>query len=126
MPREKLSPLKKKADTIFSLYIRLRDGGRCYTCGAVKEIKQMQAGHYVTRQCLALRYDEVNVRCQCVACNCMKHGDLITYREHLIADVGADVVAYLEGMRHVSVKYTAADYHRIIGIYREKVKEFEV
>ncbi len=125
MAKEKLSALKKKADSVFSLYIRLRDGGRCYTCGCVKDIKQMQAGHYITRQCLALRYDCANVNTQCYSCNVCKHGDMVTYREKLIADYGEAVVKHLENRRYESVKYTAEDYHNIIDYFREQLRGFE-
>jgi hypothetical protein len=123
--KEKLAPLKKKADSVFSLYIRIRDGGRCIACGKVGEIKNMQAGHYITRKCLHLRYDEKNVHCQCYACNCMLHGDLITYRERLLDRYGEDVVTYLEEARHVSARYTASDYHKLIEIYKAKLREME-
>lgn len=122
---ETCSALKKKLDNVFSLYIRYRDMGKCYTCGKQREPSEMQAGHYVSRACLALRYDEVNVHCQCYACNCMKHGALIDYREHLIADYGEAVVEELELRRHNTVKLTSEWYHRMISYYREKLRQFQ-
>lgn len=125
MKKETCSALKKKLDSVFSLYIRYRDGGKCYTCGIIKEPTEMQAGHYVTRACLPLRFDEINVHGQCFQCNCMKHGDLITYREHLIADYGQAVVENLENRRHDTVKLTPEWYHRMIDYYREKLKNYQ-
>lgn len=120
---EKLSALKKKADTVFSIYIRRRDNGRCITCGMQKEWKEMQAGHYVSRICLGLRYDPKNVHCQCYSCNCMKHGDMITYREKMVDMYGEEFVKYLEDNRHINVKLTSQDYHDIIDKYRELINK---
>lgn len=125
MAKEKLTPLKKKADSVFSLYIRLRDAGRCYTCDHVGDIKRMQAGHYVSRQCLELRYDEMNVHTQCPRCNMYHDGEKITYRERLIAEYGPGPVELLEMRRHCNRKYTAEDYHNLIDYYKNRLKEFE-
>lgn len=37
-----ISKLKKKADSAFSQFIRIRDKGKCYTCGLQKHWKEMQ------------------------------------------------------------------------------------
>lgn len=37
-----ISKLKKKADSVFSQFIRIRDKGKCYTCGLQKHWKEMQ------------------------------------------------------------------------------------
>ena len=121
--KEKLSVLKKKLDTEFSQFIRHRDHGKCYTCGTIKHESEMQAGHYISRTCLALRWDEVNVHCQCFSCNCMKHGDLITYRENLIRQYGPEIVEGLEHRRHDTIKLTAEWYHEMIDYYRAKNRE---
>lgn len=68
------SKLKAKLDNIFSQYIRLKYADKngnvsCYTCGQIKNWKQMQNGHFVSRSHLATRFDEDNVRVQCVGCN---------------------------------------------------------
>ena len=117
--------LKKKLDSVFSLFIRHRDQGVCYTCGVQKMPSEMQCGHYVSRTKLALRWNEDNCHCQCYACNCMKHGDLITYREHLVKDYGMDFVLQLENSRFETVKHDAEWYHKMIDHYRERLKSYE-
>jgi len=121
---EGCAALKKKCDAVFSLYIRHRDKGICITCGRQGEIREMQAGHYISRTCLALRFDPRNVNCQCYACNCMKHGDLITYREKLVELYGEEMVLELEDARHQVVKKTAEDYHAMIDKYKELLKRY--
>lgn len=125
MKKESCSALKKKLDSVFSLYIRHRDKGICYTCGVQKMPSEMQAGHYVSRICLPLRWDEDNVHCQCYSCNCMKHGDLITYRENLAQDIGIEAVERMELRRHSTVKLTPAWYHQMINHYQSLLKEYQ-
>lgn len=66
-----ISKLKKKADTLFSQYIRLKNSDwrgycQCYTCGKIDHYKKMQCGHYEKRGNNATRYDEENCRVQCL------------------------------------------------------------
>lgn len=69
-----IKQLKKDADKFFSQYVRYRDGEfkrgewlvECITCGAEKPLKQIQAGHFVSRKVNALRFDEMNVNAQCL------------------------------------------------------------
>ncbi|MDD3404947.1 MAG: recombination protein NinG [Paludibacteraceae bacterium] len=61
----------KQLDCIFSEYIRLRDANRggyvsCISCGARISWKNSDAGHYVPRGNMSLRFDEKNV-------NAIKH-----------------------------------------------------
>ena len=125
MKKESNTALKKKLDSIFSLYIRHRDNGVCYTCGIQKMPSEMQAGHYVSRACLPLRWDEDNVKCQCPGCNIYKHGDIITYREKLVKELGEEAVERLELRRHETVKLTSEWYHDMIDHYRELLKEYQ-
>ena len=59
----------------------------------------MQCGHYVSRACLPLRYDEKNCNCQCPRCNVFLHGNLIDYRIALVEKYGDTVVDGLEARR---------------------------
>ena len=59
--------LKKKADAIFSTYIRLKYADenldvQCFTCDKVLPYKKIQNGHFYSRGILSLRYDEQNCR----------------------------------------------------------------
>ena len=51
-----------KADTMFSIYIRNRDG-RCMRCGKTADRTQLSCSHFWPRQHSATRYDPEN----CVA-----------------------------------------------------------
>ena len=117
--------LIEKLDKIFSLYIRLRDNGVCYTCGKRGEIKQMQAGHYISRSCMALRWDESNVHCQCYSCNVCKHGDLITYRERLVKDYGQSAIEELESKRYITYKHSIEDLEKLIDFYKNAIDKIK-
>tara|TARA_R110001599_G_scaffold110671_9_gene274717 strand:+ start:1445 stop:1831 length:387 start_codon:yes stop_codon:yes gene_type:complete len=72
------SKIVKELDSWFSKFIRLRDSDgelcTCATCGVQKPIKQMQAGHFMSRTKYSTRWDEENVHAQCAGCNMWKQG----------------------------------------------------
>lgn len=115
--------LKKELDAIFSRYIRLRDKGQCYTCPKKGEVKEMQNGHFIPRQYLATRYDEVNCHCQCYACNMLYNGQPGAYAVRLEIDFGLGTVSRLEKLRLVVTKnYPFASE---IERYTQLVKEMD-
>lgn len=117
-----LSKWKKELDAIFSLYIRTRDQGQCYTCPRKDEVKKMQNGHFVPRQYLAVRWDEVNNHCQCYACNMLYNGQPGAYAVRLEIDYGPGTVARLEGQRKELVKLKQDFYEAKIAEYTAKYK----
>lgn len=116
-----VSELKKKADKVFSIWIRNRDSvdgyAVCFTCGVPKPISQMQAGHFVSRRVNLLRYDEKNVHAQCYSCNVMKHGDLYTYAKKLDEYYGQGTADSLHDQRFTTHKFTVAELQQIIERY---------
>ena len=72
------SKIVKELDSAFSKFIRNRDSDgelcTCATCGVQKPIKQMQAGHFMSRSKYSTRWDEENVHAQCAGCNMWKQG----------------------------------------------------
>lgn len=64
-----------KLDQVFSLYIRMRDSRefgyrafRCISCGDVKPFEQMDCGHFVSRNAMAIRWNEQNCNGECASC----------------------------------------------------------
>lgn len=96
---------RKKLDAVFSKFIRLRDKGQCYTCPKKDDPKYMQNGHFVPRQYLALRYDEINCHCQCYACNMLYNGQPSVFALNLKRDYGDEIVEKLEAKRQAVIKY---------------------
>ena len=117
------SQLKKQLDKVFSLYVRTRDRGMCITCGRVAEVKEVQAGHYVSRSHLSLRWDEKNVNCQCVGCNVFKHGSLDTYALRLREMYGDGILRELNAKKHQMKQWTPNELQELITIYEKKLSE---
>lgn len=107
-----IGQLKRDADRVFSLWIRKRDK-RCVTCGSRPD----HAGHYVPRNWLGLRYNEVNVHAQCVSCNIFKKGAMDEYALFLKSHYGLDILDILKTMK-VPKQFKRKDYERIIKKYQ--------
>ena len=84
-----LPTLVKKADKVFSTYIRNRDAttevedvngcwvkaGPCITCKKVVAVTKGHCGHFVQRGCKLTRFDEQNASLQCPYCNTYRYGE---------------------------------------------------
>lgn len=123
--KKSLTALKKELDRIFSLYIRHRDEGVCFTCGKKAPIEKMQAGHYVSRSVLSLRYDPLNVHCQCVGCNVFKHGNYPKYALRLIQESGAGILDYLEKKSKQIKRFSRQEYITAIEHFKILLKLYE-
>jgi hypothetical protein len=120
--------LKKKLDTIFSIYIRLKYADeelnvKCFTCDKVYHYKKIQNGHFYSRGILSLRYDEQNCRPQCYGCNIARSGNYIEYYKRLEKEIGKGGMDYLEYKRHQIKKMSKLDYQIYIDTYTQKVAE---
>lgn len=110
MKKKTTSQLKKELDKLFSIYIRQKfsnkDGSAtCYTCGQRKESwKQLQCGHFISRQYLATRYEENNCRPQCAGCNLWGGGKPLDFEEKLKKELGAKIVEKMKMKRHEITK----------------------
>lgn len=117
--------LRNELDALFSRFIRYsgveKDGlVSCYTCRHRGEPKKMQNGHFVPRQYLATRYDEVNNHPQCYACNQLYNGQPSVYATRLEREYGKGTVEMLESKRSQIVPDFPYEYW--IEVYREKLK----
>ena len=125
------SDVMKLADTYFSRYIRLKHSSEglcsCYTCGNIKEIKDVDNGHYLKREHKATRFHENNCRPQCKTCNGdTKHnGRQIEFRENLVNEIGIDAVEQLEALGRTTIKANGLFYRQIADEYRIKVNELQ-
>ena len=112
----------------FSAFIRLRDADnngycKCITCGRSHHWKEMQAGHFVTRNHKAVKYDVRNVSAQCVSCNLYGKGE--QYAHGLAIDIihGTGTAELLKAMGSVSVKLDSLWYESQIEHYKALVKK---
>lgn len=115
--------LLKKADIVFSRYIRDLYSDEqgfcsCITCGAYMPSTEIQNGHYIKRRHMAARFSVMNCHCQCQQCNNDEaHTDYI-YREKMIELYGLEAVEGLERLKNIEVKYSESDLKEIIKKYK--------
>ena len=135
-----VSRAKKELWRIFSIFVRMRDKGICFTCG--KKIpdyydrngnlrpgwKSAQAGHFVTaKTCgLALYFHEKNVHCQCYHCNINLSGNWLEYERKMIEVYGKEETERIKSLKWTGdVKYMVVDYVDKIEEYTRKIAELE-
>lgn len=127
--RKSVASLKKKADKIFSLYIRHRDSenglAECITCGVMKPIKEMQNGHFVSRRSSKLRYDEFNCNAQCVGCNMFKQGEQYIYGKNIDRKYGKGTAESLMAQRNETHRFTVSELEEIVEYCKEGLREMD-
>jgi uncharacterized C2H2 Zn-finger protein len=116
-----------KLDRIFSKYIRLRDADdngycRCISCGKVFHWKDGDAGHYINRKHMSVRWDEMNVHAQCRACNRFDEGNGPGYTQGLMKKYGPEVLDLLLYKKFQTSKLTDFEVECLIKHYNEKTK----
>ncbi len=122
-----MNPIKL-LDKVFSEYIRRKysdDNGdvRCCTCSKMDHWKYMQAGHFISRGNMSLRFSEFNVHPQCPECNELKEGNLMQYRIYLENRYGTLRVAWLESEKNKEVHRTKSEIKELIKLYKRKIRE---
>lgn len=124
--------LHKKLWNIFSIYIRLRDKGVCFTCSTRKwdeelgewTIKGFNAGHFRHG---VLDFDEQNIHCQCIRCNHHLSGNGVEYARRLTKQIGLKAVEALHNRADRAMRgelHTVEWYLAKIDYYTKKVKEY--
>lgn len=108
--------LKKKADTLFSLYIRARDG-MCQRCGSSD---RLQCAHGFSRRYLGTRWDEENAWALCAGCHVYWTHRPLEWDETMLLWLGVDRYAAL---RKRALTITQPDYDLVIAELTEKLKE---
>jgi len=125
-----LPKLKKKALDLYSELVKIRafKSGKlvCFTCRTPLKLNTTNChlGHYLSRGAYpGLTFHPDNSRPQCYRCNCHLHGATVEFRERLICEIGIDRVEFLEGSRHVSVKWGRSDFHSMIDEFTGEIKQ---
>ena len=126
--KEKIKPraaYMKEAQSVFNSWVRARDADQpCISCGRHHQGKY-DAGHYRSvGSNPALRFEPLNCHRQCVPCNQHKSGNAIEYRIGLVARIGAEAVAWLEGP-HAPKRYSIDDLKQIKAKYRAMTRELQ-
>ena len=129
MPRTpKRSTLIKKADAIFSQYIRKRYAenngiAECFTCGKKDHWKSLQCGHFMSRKHYSTRWDEKNCQVQCAGCNVFRWGEQFKFGRNLDIKLGKGTADSLEQKSRQILKYNNIELIELIEHYKKKVAE---
>src|SRR3990167_4397476 len=121
--KKSLSWWIKKADAIFSRFIRQRDKGQCFTCPYKNEPKKLQNGHFCPRQHMATRFDERNCNAQCFACNMFYGGRPDAYALNLQKKYGKGIIKELHDLARTTYQFSTKELKEKIEFYKDKVRE---
>ena len=122
--------LIEKLDEVFSKYIRLRDClaysgtpelGKCFTCDKETLYSEANAGHFISRKSMKIRWSEENVSLQCVYCNKWLRGNYIEYTVRLQRKYSVEVVDGLIAQKHMIYKHTIQELEILIDTYADKL-----
>ncbi|MGU9857026.1 recombination protein NinG [Pseudomonas sp. LF245] len=122
----------REAQTAVNEYVRLRDACLpCISCDSMPNDNDLMtgsrwdAGHYRSvGACPELRFEPLNIHRQCVKCNRNLSGNAVEYRIRLVLRIGAEKVAWLEGL-HPACKYTIEEIKAIKAKYRAMTRELK-
>ncbi|PQZ89438.1 MULTISPECIES: recombination protein NinG [Pseudomonas] len=122
----------REAQAAVNEYVRLRDAHLpCISCDSTPNDSDLMtgsrwdAGHYRSvGACPELRFEPLNIHRQCVKCNRNLSGNAVQYRIRLVQRIGAEKVAWLEGL-HPPCKYTVDEIKAIKAKYRAMTKEIK-
>ena len=120
------SKLVKKLDVVFSQWVRLSNSDyrgfcRCVTCGKEGHWKTggIQAGHFISRKHYSTRWDERNVKPQCVGCNMFRAGEQYQYSLYL----GNKLSKELYELSQNITKFTNIELEEMISDYSNRLKK---
>ncbi|WP_179179089.1 recombination protein NinG [Pseudomonas sivasensis] len=122
----------REAQAAVNEYVRLRDAHLpCISCDSTPNDNDLMtgsrwdAGHYRSvGACPELRFEPLNIHRQCVKCNRNLSGNAVEYRIRLVQRIGAEKVAWLEGL-HPACKYTIEEIKAIKTEYRAKTRKLK-
>lgn len=135
----RIPKLKQKADQAFSEYVRLRDctdymednglskpAGKCITCPKFDVYTKMDCGHFISRNCTPLRWDERNASLQCKGCNMQPSGEQYKHGRAIIQKFGTeamdDLLRIEQEWKGNVTKLTVGYLERVIEYYKNKTK----
>lgn len=121
----------KAMDKVFSQYIRLRDTVPgyaervfiCCSCGLMKPYELADAGHFINRKWMALRWREDNVHAQCSSCNRFDEGNAVGYTIFMIKKYGQSHVEMLMALKNSVSKWTDWELKELEKQYKKKIKD---
>lgn len=131
----KLSTEKKKANEIFSKFIRTRDMKEydgvnllCITCEKPYPAFGLgcaQAGHFIPGRHSGVLFDERNAHGQCYNCNVNLKGNWVKYQAAMLVMYGQEAIDELIDLDNLNPHFRAIDYVDIQERFKEKLSQLK-
>lgn len=98
----------------------------CFTCEDFFLPENIDAGHYISRSCMYLRFDAArNIRPQCIPCNRHKYGQAAAFGKRLETEHPGITELLLEESR-IIYKYSRDELINLINEYTQKLKQLNI
>lgn len=121
-----LSVLIHDLDAVFSRFIRTRDTHngviKCFVCGYTMSFQEAHCGHYIDRDQMPTRYDEMNCHAVCEECNCFDDNHKLRYHTMLTLLYGFGAPESLETKSKGLQKFMRFEIVELIEEYQLKTK----
>lgn len=82
--------------------------------------------HFIPRQHMATRFDEVNCHAGCIKCNYYNNGNIEEYTLHLKKDFGDDIVERLTLKKNICRKFSEFEYKTLIEYYKKEIEKLKI
>jgi hypothetical protein len=121
--RVKVSTLKKRAWTEFSIFIRTRRADEqgfvvCVTCGERKRWTEVDAGHFIAGRLNNNLFDERGCNEQCKRCNGPRCGNGAMYYKWMLANHGQEVIDELISQNDKTHKWAPGELQGLFEKYK--------
>jgi len=116
---QRLVRLKASDDTGYAV---------CVTCDSTCHYKEMDGGHFISRNHKPTKLLEENVHPQCKGCNGFKMKDSLTvlrYRNWMVDMYGEKGVNDLESLAYQTKKFTREELADLVADFKEQIKYHE-
>lgn len=105
------------ADKYFSLCVRDAHDNTCETCG---KVGRMEASHVYSRRHRTIRWDKLNIMCQCNGCHRAWHESPLKSFQWFESNYGSARVELLREKMNSKVKVPKSEEKDIAKHYREQ------
>ena len=123
--------IKNTADPVFARLVKMQEmdehgRAKCVTCGKQLEVWEMDAGHYINRRHLSVRYDPWNVHVQCRKCNGFLEGEKDAYTLYLINRYGKGILEELNRKKNQKRDYDLIKLKEMVKVWRAEMDKLAV
>jgi len=128
--KETFSFWRTEADKWFSLFVRLNEADdqgtvHCFICGSRHWYKDVDNAHFINRDQMSTRYDEINCHAVCQSCNRYDSDHAENYSKAMWAKYHRIEVISLMNRKQSLMKFTRAELQDIAENYKNKFQDLK-